>query len=127
MTALPWHEGDRAVTADGWRAVVVCVTSDGRVIEWSEVSDWRNHDSWPADAVPDLSHVGTAASWLRSCAEVVGPWHPARAELHRKWLARLAVRDAYPEHAWTPHDPALVARAVEAVRAYLATLTGEKP
>lgn len=123
MADLPWHPGDHAVTADGWRAVVIEVGADGVPVWFACL---RGSRAWRveglADFVPDLADVGTAARWLRSCAEVVGPWDPQRAELHTKWAARLAIRAAHPSHAEDAPDPTLTARAVEATRAYRAML-----
>lgn len=121
--ALPWHAGDHATAADGARLIVVKVDGgapsvwwwdDGRVVESRE----RGYH-WPADAVPDFADVGTAARWLRSCAEVVRDDVPSDVLGIRRWHA---VRDAIQAGAtmlvWHP-DPAAVACAVTATREWL--------
>lgn len=126
---LPWHPGDHAVTADGWRAVVIEVGEDGVPVAWvypdrsdCEILHAHSH-RWPADAVPCFDHVGTAAAWMRSCAEVVARDVADVRDAVVLWRLRAIISDAHPVSPFSRYpDPTLTARAVEATRAYLATL-----
>lgn len=125
MADLPWHPGDHAVTVDGWRAVVIEVGADGVPTRWWVLVPHNDPDgdAWPADAVPDLADVGTAAAWLRSCAEVVARDVADVRDAVELWRLRAIISDAHPVSPFGRYpDPTLTARAVEATRAYLETL-----
>lgn len=125
MADLPWHPGDLAVTPDGVHLVVLAIDPTGAPCRWINphrmlTADAADGDHWPTDAVPSFDDVGTAARWLRSCAEVTRDNVPAHVVGIRQWNAtRDAIQSAALALFWFPIDPALTARAVEATRAYL--------
>lgn len=133
MTALTWHEGDRAVLPGG-KWLIMLGVENGQPVRWYDSGlgycslylATSSFDAWAPDAVPDFTHVGTAAAWLRSCAEVV-PFKRNRrapAELDAAWIDASFAIHAARQSPWSAHDPTLTARAVEATRVYLATLEG---